>query len=629
MSLPSILSAPAFGAALVLSAALCASSGAQTFEVDFSKVGGPPLVKTKFGVYQTPLVTLPRLVDSIPLLREINVADFRYEMGWGKPDVLAHDQISGQAAQLTYDFSTVDALLHSLKSVGARPLLALGYNPNPLKTRTGWPAWKDMPSDMAAWQSINRAYAARLKRAAPGLAYEVWNEPDMPDPGGKMFFTGSPQDYGILYRHTERGIRESDGEAPVGGPAIAYDQRYLAPILSQPMDFASIHAYDNYAAQIKSLRGALGNRPKLPIYLTEYASYTEFPPNGPQSRSGAAMRFFRDVRGLLAMTDVPKVYWAQWLDAGQSPGMGLLTWDGRRKAIFNAFKVYGMMPIDRAQVTPDGADGINLLASRDGQSAGVVLWNEGDAERTVTLNLRGALFGSAVMEEYRIDKDHASVLDNPASEHLRPLQARRFQNARQLSWTGRVPAQSVVFVRLASDAPQKIAQAKAPGTFVRDYRWFPDRNWDAYADFDARLWQARLGMGSQNMAVSQIGALIENPARRLQLRAEVSGARRAYDRNSLLGVRVDFQSTDGSYSRSVLYHGGLYNASRDAALPWAKGLAVPDQALQRSEINRSRPFTIDLARIAPPNWNRKRIVLSFVLQNAGRGSHVMWTVKEF
>lgn len=194
----------ALAAALVLSPTMLR---AQTFEVDFAKLGGPPLSRAKFGVYQTPLVTLPRLLHSIPLLREAGVRDFRYEMGWGKPDVLAHDQISGSAARLTYDFSTVDALLSALQAARVRPLLAMSYCPNPLKTRTEWAAWKDMPSDMDAWEQINRDYARHLRQAHPGVAYEVWNEPDMPEPGGKMFFSGGPEDYARLYSRSQRGLR--------------------------------------------------------------------------------------------------------------------------------------------------------------------------------------------------------------------------------------------------------------------------------------------------------------------------------------------------------------------------------------------------------------------------------------
>ncbi len=608
-----------------------AQGEAQSFAVDFSISAGPPLVKTKFGVYQTPLVTLPRLLKSLPLLREINVRDLRYEIGWGKPDVLAFDQISGTPQQLRYDFSSLDAIARGLEAVDVRPLFAMTYCPLPLQTRAGWPGWKDAPSNLDAWEKINRDYAARLKPS--GAGYEIWNEPDMPDPGGKMFFSGGPQDYAPLYAHAARGLRAADADAAVGGAAIAFDTRYFDGIREQPLDFASIHAYDNYGAQIDNLRGALGHQPQVPIFLTEYASFTDLPANGPQSRHEGAMRFFRDVKGLLSRTDVTKVYWAQWLDAGQAPGMGLMTWDGHRKALFNAFKLYGQMPVDRNQVLPERADGLSLLASSNEQRATVALWNEGDTDRSATLNLSSLPFANSTMKLYRIDKGNASFVDDPAHEDLQPVEEQSLRT-RATSWTGIVPARSVAFLLLDKTPADVLAARRAPapsvaslGRVVRLQHWFFDRGSDAYADFDEPTWTAREGMGSRDFAVSQMGALIDHPARQISVQVLASGPLRKLDPNSVLGLRVDFPSFNGSYSRSVLLHGGLYDAQRNSQLPWGKGGAVPDQARLIQEISTGRPFTLNLSKIAPPDWNGQRVLLTFLMQNAGRGSQAKWTLK--
>ena len=124
-------------------------------------------------------------------------------MGWGKPDVLAFDQIGGTPTNLTHDFSMIDAWVGGLKSIGVQPLLALAYDPTPLQTRAEWARWKDLPSDLDAWSAINRAYAAHLKNF--GADYEIWNEPDMPEPNGKMFFSGDAADYGRLYGASIKG----------------------------------------------------------------------------------------------------------------------------------------------------------------------------------------------------------------------------------------------------------------------------------------------------------------------------------------------------------------------------------------------------------------------------------------
>ena len=600
---------------------------AQTVTVDFSQHAGPPLVKTKFGVYQTPLVTLPRLLNSVELLKEINVQDLRYEIGWGKSDVLAYQQISGTAQKPVYDFSMMDSFVGALRKARVRPLLALAYCPLPLQNGGDWANFKDMPNDLASWQKINRDYAAHLKNTLGNQSplYEVWNEPDMPEPNGKMFFKGNANDYARLYENAARGVRDGDNDALIGGPAAAYDLSYLKPILENPIDFASIHGYDNYAVQLDMMRGALSARPDLPIFLTEYASFKELPANGPQSRYPGAMRFFRDVKGLLDYTDVTKVYWAQWLDAGDAPGMGLITFGGHRKAIFNAFKVYGSMPADRKIVQLNDAPKIDALASSDAQRASVVLWNSGDSERNIEVHLQQLPFSRGTLRIYRIDKGHSSYLDNPISENLSALYNVSLQKSAVASWKGALPAQSVVYLQIDNDKKIQAANFEI-GTHVRDYHWFFNRQAKTYADFDARSGTARLGMGNSDFGVAQIGSVIDNPTPRLRVQVNASGLK-TQDNNSLLGMRIDFASKNG-YCKSVLYHDALYNAQRDSVLPWGKGGATADQNIVQKALDNGRTFEIDLARLAPPDWNRKRVILSFMMQNAGKNAHAQWVLSK-
>ena len=599
---------------------------AQNVTVDFSQHAGPPLVKTKFGVYQTPLVTLPRLLNSVSLLKEINVQDLRYEIGWGKSDVLAYQQISGTAQAPIYDFSMMDSFIGALKKANVRPLLALTYCPLPLQSGSDWANFKDVPNDLASWQKINRDYVAHLKSISGSQSplYEVWNEPDMPEPNSKMFFKGTAQDYARVYESAARGVREGDSDAIVGGPAAAYDLAYLKPILEKPIDFASIHGYDNYQVQLDMMRGALSERPDLPIFLTEYASFKEFPANGPQSRYPAAMHFFRDVKGLLDYTDVTKVYWAQWLDAGNGPGMGLMTFDGHRKALFNAFKVYGQMPVDRNEVQSN-LPNIDALASSDAHRASVVLWNSGDSERTIEVNLKQLPFARGTLRAYRIDKEHASYVDNPASENLSALYTVLSQKSDSASWKGALPAQSVVYLQVDNNKKTRAIDTNI-GVHVRDYQWFFDRQSKTYADFDARSGTARLGMGDSDLGVAQIGSVIDNPTPRLRVRVSASGLK-TQDSNSLLGMRIDFAAKKG-YSKSVLYHGGFYDTQRNAVLPWGKDGATADQTIVQKAIDNGRAFEIDLARIAPPDWNRKRVILTFVMQNAGKDARAKFVLSK-
>ena len=614
---------------LALLCAFAVPAFAQTFDVNFARASDePPLVKTKFGVYQTPLTTLARLLDSVPLLREAGVRDLRYEMGWGKPDVLAFDQIGGTPANLTYDFSMIDAFAGALKRAQVRPLLALTYDPAPLQTRSEWARWKDVPSNLNAWSEINRAYAAHLKTLGARADYEVWNEPDMPEPGGKMFFSGDANAYGRLFAGSRAGIKSADADALVGGPAAAYDTAFLAPLLKDgaPLGFASIHAYDNAPTHVGFVRGALRNRPDVPIYLTEYASFTDLPADGPQSRAPGAMRFFRDVKTMLKLTDLTRVYWAQWLDAGDAPGMGFVTFDGHRKAIYNALKIYNQMPVDRNFVGAQGADslnanGLDAMASSDAHCASVVIWNAGETARTATVNLNDLPFANGSLQTFRIDANHASYVDNPASEALGPTQTVAFRGANSRVWRGEIPAQGVVYLQARDATTPPVKPAPKLGDWVRNYHWFADRNAQTYADFDARTGAARLGLNGADNA--QIGAVIDDPARRIRVRVEQSNVRGGA---AFCALRLDFAARGGGWGRSVSIGNARPQAAGADSLPWGKGGGA-DQFIAQPAIGNGRPFALDLARLAPRDWDGRRVIVSFVLRDAGREARAKWEIE--
>jgi xylan 1,4-beta-xylosidase len=591
---------------------------AQVFHADFSKWAGTPLVKTKFGVYETPFLKKDDLNRAAALLPEAGVQDLRYEMGWGKPDTYAYDQIHGTAAAPLIDFAALDPFVRRLKQCGVTPLFAMTYDPLPLKTGTDWQRWKDMPADLAAWQEIQRRYAGHYRRVnqLDGPLYEMWNEPDIPGDHGKMFFNGSPADYANVYRAGAAGIRAGDADARVGGPAIAYDLNYARPLASlRNLDFASIHAYDNYAGQLTGLRGLFRGRPAVPLLLTEYASFTSYGPKAPVSRYPAAERFFRDAKGLLAFEDVPKVYWAQWVD----DSIGLLTRNFHRKALFNALKLYQtMLPVDRNAVSPDGANSLNLLASSDSHTACVVLWNETTAERTATVHLDHLPFTQGNLQLYRIDASHASYGDDPAAERL-GVNGTWKVSAGQAVWTGMVPAESVVFLQASDGSAVSLLRPQKIGTFIRDLYWFPNRGSDAYADFDPHTSIVRVGEGSQSLSAAQIGVVLDKPAANLHVQVTRQGPFAAQDANGLFGLRVDYASRQGGYSKSVLWCNSPPRLTRTVSLPWGKGGARVDHAYLAHEMNTGKRFIIPVAHNAPGNWNG-RIILTPILQNMGAGS---------
>jgi hypothetical protein len=590
----------------------------QTFTVNFSAPVGPPLSKDKIAVYQTPLYSQAIIQNASPFLTEAQVRDIRYEIGIGKSNALAYNQVGGSSTSPTYNFSSIDGLFNSWTSVHTFPLLAFTYDPLPLQPSGG--VFQDVPTNLATWGSINSAYANHFLTAdgRPGVWFEQWNEPDLPDgSGGKVFFNGSQTDYGNVYSNGASGVRSGDPDARVGGPAIAYDTSYLTSsgILNDPIDFVSIHAYANYSSQLSALRSNVTSKPNLPLLITEYNSYTTFGPTDPNSLHQAAAAFFNDVAGLITNTDNPKVYWAQWVD----DDLGMLTSSLHRKAIYNAYKIYQtMLPADQVSVSPSTSGNVGAMAGADHDNAGVTLWNNNTSAVTVTVNLNSLPFSGGTAQLYYIDQNNASYNDG-APENLAVNQQWTFGGT-STSWTGTIQPQSVAFIKAFDSTGQSLLSYNSIGNFVRSYYWYFNRSGTSYSDFDPWTSIARVGMGSSTFDVAQIGNVYNNPSNNLTVTVTKSGPFSTNDSNSLFGLRFDFQNTSGNYDHSVLYTNGLYNSARTSTLPWGEGTAVPDQVITQNAMNTGAPFQITLSSIAPSDWNQSRVIITPIIQNAGAGS---------
>lgn len=616
--------------AIATTALLTLPAHTQTFTADFSQWTSGPLLKDKFGVYQTPLKSQQTIEAASRFLSEAQVQDIRYETGIGKPGALAFDQITGTATDLRFNFASIDGLVGSWKLAGAHPLLAFTYDPLPLQPNSAPDAWKDVPTSLAAWSRVNAVYASHLlqHQRIPGIFYEQWNEPDLPDGnGGKVFFNGDNTSYGQVFQYGSEGIHAGASDALVGGPAAAYDLSYLDTIWPQHPDFVSIHAYANYRAQLDNLRGHNGDvifTPTEPMFLTEYNSYTTFGLHQPVSLHPAAASFFADVNGMLSISDAVKVYWAQWVDND----LGMLTDDLHKKALYNAYQIYqAMMPVDRSPVTPAAASNVGAIASSDPHNAGIVLYNTGTTDASTTVNLNHIPFSTGVGELYLIDQNHASYLDG-APENL-AISARWPFNNGSFSHNVTVKAQSVAFIKLLDGSGQSLLAENRLGTYVRSYYDFFNRIFtfedDSFADLDPRTSIARLGMATttstSNFGVVATGAAYDYPVSSFTVSVTKQGPFSKNDNNSIFGLRIDFQSTTGAYTHSVLFHNGLYDPTRTSGLPWGQGTAVPDQAILEPGMNTGQPFTVDIAQYAPADWNHRRIIVSPVMQNAGYGSY--------
>jgi len=145
----------------------------------------------------------------------------------------------------SYRFGPTDNLVTSIKNVGAEVLFRIGRSEGADPTP---------PADFDRYAAIAKHVVLHYNRGwANGFHYairywEVWNEPDL----GKLFWSGTEQQYFELYRRIAHRVKEADPRALVGAPAIAkpndgtpYRDELMRQVRSThtPLDFYSWHWY--------------------------------------------------------------------------------------------------------------------------------------------------------------------------------------------------------------------------------------------------------------------------------------------------------------------------------------------------------------------------------------------------
>lgn len=622
----------------ILSSILAGQAGAAT--VDFSAAIDPPLVK-KFSQYNAGLPPESNYLRDLDHLLPLRSDHLRMDLGMGKAGTTATHLVTGTAENPIYDFARIDRLALMLLERDNLPYWSWCYVPFPLQRRAG--DWKSMRDDAAAFDAyrrFHREFAAHYAMA-PGKPlrmgyHEIYNEPELPG----MFLTETFDHYLRMYRAGATGIREGDPEAVVGGPAFALAEvsghaRRFASLVSAenlPLDFFSFHIYwvdENYPLELGAMRDALSVDARfrsVPIHVNELNwSGATAGENSVNNRHAIASRIFDVFAEVLKSHDVPHASWAQYMESTfGSDALGLVHRDGRKKAAYNAFKVYADMPEDRRAVTGlDSAFG--AMASASPRKAVLAVWNRTDAARSATFDFARLPFMGGRLRVYRIDAQNASSGDG-AYEDLRAVESRLLgEGAGAASWTGSIPGRGLAYIVLDDGSEEafrddraKYPPARRPGRFLRSHHWYPDRAGTGYAYFDRKSWTARLGMGREPAGYSLTAAQADSLAPELGVRLVGTGEPRRTDARSALALRVDFLAGPGSASRSALLHWGLLpeaGAGALEALPWGNRRAA-DTVITASP---AAEHLLKLSALAPPGWAGKAI-LSFLMRNTGAGS---------
>ncbi|MFC4117620.1 GH39 family glycosyl hydrolase [Nonomuraea zeae] len=347
-------------------------------------------------------------------------------------DLGVYREVDGQAR---YDFSGVDAVYDKVTALGLRPIVELGYMPrdlaaDPSKTVFGYEAIISPPKDFEAWGDLVRALVEHLA-ARYGVhelidhwAFEVWNEPNL-----AVFWSGTPEEYFLLYDVTAAAVKNVHPDLRVGGPASAANgwvEELLDHVAESgaALDFVSTHTYGNAPLDWRPTLARHGR--DVPIWWTEWGpTPTHF--HGIGDGPFGATFLLHGMKSAAGRIDA-LAHWVvsdHFEELGKPPrlfhgGFGLLTVGNLRKPRFHALALAARLGDTELAATLGGdAGGVEAWAARhDDGRIGVLIWNgtldqaqaggAPELARTVTLTLDG-LDGEHTLTHHRIDHDHSNV----------------------------------------------------------------------------------------------------------------------------------------------------------------------------------------------------------------------------
>lgn len=622
-----------------------------TVSVDFSEPAYYPLLKGKASVFQEGLPNKPNIATAMEPLAELKVRTFRALTNQG-----GSNEIFEQGGRLQVrKNSSYETFIHKSQQYRIFPMLTLYQTP--IALRAPGSSRKSPPVDFKLYGQALGEFVELYAGMTP-LMWEVWNEPQ-----GKAFLDSDDVigDYNRIYRQVAPAIRAADPDALIVGPAMANQENVIAEFNQAfvdnvqnhdlPLDYFSIHSYGRFQKELYGRKHGADDRNEwivnttrksigtdfqtVPLVFTEYEYY----PAGadiaelqaPREFTTGAVKFLGDLDYFLEQTDIPFVTWNRYLNKGPShrPG-GLTDYAQRRRPIYHAFRLYGLMPTERKRLRMTGAPtGLDGFASADKTGAGILLWNDAKQERKLNLSFKALPFAQGTVALYRIDQNHASYLDG-GSEACLPVWEARLENLPEPLHLN-ISGPGILYLDMRPDVvPPLFADLEAQ--YIRSWQW-AGRTEDGvsgdYGDFDWRTWRAHMGVkGLQGRGLCAV-TLDRTPAKvgfRYNATNLNTDSNRRPDINALLGLRIDYV-LDRQPVKSVLLHGPVFHSTRNSELPWAGGGTTADEVIDLGAlIGNNHPFEFDVEQKAPADWNadaKRRTIISFWMENTGPESQAV------
>ena len=334
------------------------------------------------------------------------------------------------------------------------------------------------PKDLKRWEELVRVLTAHLverygRDKVLTWNFEVWNEPDID------YWHSTEDDYFKLYDYAVAGVRAALPGASVGGPATTGPggeraAKFLRDFLDHvqsgrsaatggkvPLDFISFHAkgaphfhegtvtmgLNHELTDVDRGFAIVASYPQfkhLPIILSEadpegcaacsarnnpannYRNGTLYP-----AYTATAFKGLLDLQNRHGINLISMLSWSfEFEDHDYFEGFRDLATNGIDKPILNLFRMLGLMAGERVSATSSGAvpldmlvntgvreaPDVDALATREANSATVLVWNYRDAMQPLlpapaTIAMKGIPAGvhRALLERFRIDDTHSNA----------------------------------------------------------------------------------------------------------------------------------------------------------------------------------------------------------------------------
>jgi xylan 1,4-beta-xylosidase len=459
-------------AAAILANAGTAHAASFTITVDASKqTANPHFWSAAFGTGTASLTLRSDLQTHYKIgNRELGMLRVR---GHG----VLNDDMGVYKGPGSYDWTKFDTYLNAIVSAGMRPIMELSFMPTALAKNGNS---RDVPKDYAAYKQFIQAVVQHCvdKYGAPDVGqwyWEVWNEYDY-----SGFWNGTAADYYTLYDNAVDGATAVLPNILIGGPASTEPGKIAAFLqhcktANKRVTFASSHVYPGGAAagavanatglvndnntRIQQIMSGGYTTAQVKSFNTEWnSSY-----NGQGGLTGDVVTsmdnhwnvgfILKGVKLLADKTsgDTPALdvfsYWtlSDVFDESSGPSgsyilgqggnlpfgrvFGVMTFQGMRKASFNAFKMLNYLGPKRLASTGGASgDGVDVMAamSAAGDEIQILVYNyyqmmntTGSDSVTVTINnIPSTLAGKSVFgTQFLVDETHSNPYNTWVSQN--------------------------------------------------------------------------------------------------------------------------------------------------------------------------------------------------------------------